>query len=84
MDPETIMAADGTDSAPENGALTMESVCGKENGVVSVETVDTTSESQNENSGNSSTFDAIEHVKEAAEVCNSRMVNLLACQIKQS
>ncbi|XP_020872079.1 protein WVD2-like 5 isoform X2 [Arabidopsis lyrata subsp. lyrata] len=79
MDPETIMAADGTDSAPENGALTMESVCGKENGVVSVETVDTTSESQNENSGNSSTFDAIEHVKEAAEGTQVEIVDDSKC-----
>nr|CAA16958.1 putative protein [Arabidopsis thaliana] len=67
MDPESIMAADGTDSAPANGGLAMENVCVKENGAVSVETVDTTSESQNENSANSSTLDTIEHVKEAAE-----------------
>lgn len=72
MDPESIMAADGADSALANGGgLTMESVCIKENGVASDETLDTTSESQNENSGNISTLDAIEHLKEAAEVCNS-------------
>ncbi|KAL1210356.1 Protein WVD2-like 5 [Cardamine amara subsp. amara] len=67
MDSESIMAADGTESAFANGGLTMESVCIEENGAGSCETVDTTSESQNENSGDSSALDAVEHPKEVAE-----------------
>ncbi|XP_019088576.1 PREDICTED: protein WVD2-like 5 isoform X1 [Camelina sativa] len=69
MDPESIMAAaDGTDSTLANGGLVTETVCIKENGVASDETVDTTSsECQNQDSGNISTLDAIEHLKEVAE-----------------
>ncbi|CAF2132667.1 hypothetical protein BRARA_K01448 [Brassica rapa] len=68
MDPESTMVADGTtDSALPNGALTMENVCVEGNGVASGETLDTNSESQNENSGDSSALDAVEHPKEAAE-----------------
>lgn len=71
MDVESVMAADGTDPALTNGGLTMEDAGIKGNGVVSGETLDTTSESPNENSGDSSTLDAIEHPTEVAEVCNS-------------
>ncbi|KAJ0247387.1 Protein WVD2-like 5 [Hirschfeldia incana] len=60
MDPDSVMVPDGTELAPVNGDLTME------NGVNSCETLDTTSESQNENSGDSSTLDATEHSKEVA------------------
>ncbi|XP_009138078.1 protein WVD2-like 5 isoform X1 [Brassica rapa] len=68
MDPESTMVADGTtNSALPNGALTMENVCVEGNGVTSGETLDTNSESQNENSGDSSALDAVEHSKEAAE-----------------
>lgn len=71
MDPESVMAADGTDSALANGGV-------EGNGVDSGETLDTTSDSQNENSGDSSNLDAVEQPKEtAAEVCNSWMVCLL-------
>ncbi|KAF8080093.1 hypothetical protein N665_0976s0018 [Sinapis alba] len=65
----TTMVADGTtDSALANGGLTMENVVVVEgNGVASGETLDTNSESQNENSGDSSAFDAAEQTKEAAE-----------------
>lgn len=73
MDPESVMAADGTDSALANGGVAVEDV-----GVDSGETLDTTSDSQNENSGDSSNLDAVEQPKEtAAEVCNSWMVCLL-------
>lgn len=71
MDPETIMAANGTDPALTNGGLTMEDAVVKGNGVVSGEILDITSESLNENLGNGSTLDAVEHPKEVAEVCNS-------------
>lgn len=79
MDPESTMVVDGTsDSALPNGGLTVENVCVEGNGVASGETLDTNSESQNENSGDSSALDAVEHPKEAAEVCcNSWMVNQL-------
>ncbi|XP_018451193.1 protein WVD2-like 5 isoform X1 [Raphanus sativus] len=60
MDAEVILVADGAEPALVNGGLTME------NGVTSCETMDTTSESQNENSGDSSTLDATEHSKEVA------------------
>ncbi|CAH8305940.1 unnamed protein product [Eruca vesicaria subsp. sativa] len=60
MDPESVMVADGTEPALVNGGLTMENV------VTSGETLDATLESQNENSGDSSTLDAIEHSKEVA------------------
>ncbi|XP_048601188.1 protein WVD2-like 5 isoform X2 [Brassica napus] len=64
MDPESVMAADGTDSALANGGVAVEDV-----GVDSGETLDTTSDSQNENSGDSSNLDAVEQPKEtAAEV----------------
>ncbi|KAL0739325.1 hypothetical protein Bca4012_015535 [Brassica carinata] len=66
MDSESTMVADGTtDSALANGGLTMENVCIEGNGVASGETLDTNSESQNENSGDSSGLDA--QPKEAAE-----------------
>ncbi|ESQ53940.1 hypothetical protein EUTSA_v10025240mg [Eutrema salsugineum] len=67
-DPERIMVSDGTDSALANGGLTMENVGIQRNGVASGEILDTTSESQNENSGDSSTMDVVEHPKEVAEV----------------
>lgn len=67
MDPQSITVADGTDSALANGGLTMENAGVNGNG----EALDTTSESQNDNSGNSSTLDGIEHPKEVDEVCNS-------------
>lgn len=67
------MVADGTtDSALVNGGLTMENVCIEGNGAASGETLDTNSESQNENSGDSSALDA--QPKEAAEVCSSWVV----------
>lgn len=79
MDPESTMVVDGTsDSALPNGGLTMENVCVEGNGVASGETLDANSESQNENSGDSSTLDAVEQPKETAEVCNSLMVKILA------
>lgn len=83
MDPESvIMVADGSEPALVNGGLTMESVGIEVNVFASGKTLDATSEIQNENSGDSSTLDAIEHSKEvAAEVGNSWMVNLLACHI---
>ncbi|XP_023634528.1 protein WVD2-like 5 isoform X3 [Capsella rubella] len=68
MDHEGVMVADGIDSTLANGGLITESVCHQENGVASDETVDTIeSQSQDQNSGNISTLDAIEHLKEAAE-----------------
>ncbi|KAH0871545.1 hypothetical protein HID58_078567 [Brassica napus] len=68
MDPESTMVVDGTsDSALPNGGLTMENVCVEGNGVASGETLDANSESQNENSGDSSTLDAVEQPKETAE-----------------
>ncbi|KAF8080586.1 hypothetical protein N665_0934s0024 [Sinapis alba] len=66
MDPEVILVADGAEPALVNGGLKMKNV-GIEgnNGVPSGETLDdATSESQNENSGDSSTLDAIEHSNE--------------------
>ncbi|KAL0726502.1 hypothetical protein Bca4012_022595 [Brassica carinata] len=66
MDPESFMAADGTDSALANGGLAVEDVGIEGNGVDSGETLDTASDSQNENSGDSSNLDAVEHPKEAA------------------
>ncbi|KAJ0251881.1 Protein WVD2-like 5 [Hirschfeldia incana] len=67
MDPETIMAADGTDSLLANGRLVaVEDVGIEGNGVDSGETLDTASDSQNENSGDSSNLDAVEQPKEAA------------------
>ncbi|KAG2319528.1 hypothetical protein Bca52824_012741 [Brassica carinata] len=66
MDPESVMVPDGTEPALVNGGLTMENVGIEGNGVASGETLDTTSESQNENSGDSSTLDAIELSKEVA------------------
>lgn len=78
MDPESVMAADGTDSALANGGVAVEDVGVEGNGVDSGETLDTTSDSQNENSGDSSNLDAVEQPKEAAaEVCNSSVVCLL-------
>ncbi|KAF8110917.1 hypothetical protein N665_0078s0104 [Sinapis alba] len=71
MDPESVMAADGTDSALANCDLAVEDVGIEGNGVDSGETLDTTSDSQNENSGDSSNLDAVEQPKEAAaEVTN--------------
>uniref|UniRef100_A0A1J3C887 Protein WVD2-like 1 n=1 Tax=Noccaea caerulescens TaxID=107243 RepID=A0A1J3C887_NOCCA len=64
MDPQSITVADGTDSALANGGLTMENAGVNGNG----EALDTTSESQNDNSGNSSTLDGIEHPKEVTQV----------------
>lgn len=82
MDPESvIMVADGSEPALVNGGLTMESVGIEVNGFASGETLDATSEIQNENSGDSSTLDAIEHSKEFAAEVGNWMVNLLACQI---
>ncbi|RID50595.1 hypothetical protein BRARA_H01315 [Brassica rapa] len=67
MDPESvIMVADGSEPALVNSGLTMESVGIEVNGFASGETLDATSEIQNENSGDSSTLDAIEHSKEVA------------------
>ncbi|CAF1711776.1 unnamed protein product [Brassica napus] len=67
MDPESvIMVADGSEPALVNGGLTMESVGIEVNVFASGETLDATSEIQNENSGDSSTLDAIEHSKEVA------------------
>ncbi|XP_056853813.1 protein WVD2-like 5 [Raphanus sativus] len=68
MDPESIMAAaDGTDSALANGGLVaVEDVGIEGNGVDSGETLDTASDSQNENSGDSFNLDAVKQSKEAA------------------
>ncbi|XP_013599176.1 PREDICTED: protein WVD2-like 1 isoform X3 [Brassica oleracea var. oleracea] len=76
MDPESTMVVDGTsDSALPNGGLTVENVCVEGNGVASGETLDTNSESQNENSGDSSALDAVEHPKEAAEGAKDESVD---------
>ncbi|XP_048636250.1 protein WVD2-like 5 isoform X2 [Brassica napus] len=67
MDLESVMAADGTDFALANGGVAVEDVGVEGNGVDSGETLDTTSDSQNENSGDSSNLDAVEQPpKEAA------------------
>ncbi|CAH8378090.1 unnamed protein product [Eruca vesicaria subsp. sativa] len=68
MNPECIMAADGTGSALANGCLTVEHVGVEGNGVDSGETLDTASDSQNENSGDSSNLEAVEPPKATAEV----------------
>lgn len=76
MDLESVMAADGTDFALANGGVAVEDVGVEGNGVDSGETLDTTSDSQNENSGDSSNLDAFEQPPKeaAAEVCNSWVV----------
>lgn len=71
MDAEVILVADGAEPALVNGGLTME------NGVTSCETMDTTSESQNENSGDSSTLDATEHSKEVAAAVGDSWIGWL-------
>ncbi|CAN8326947.1 unnamed protein product [Cochlearia groenlandica] len=67
MDPESIMATDGTESSMTNGGLTTESVEIKVNGIASGENLDATSESRKENPGDNSSSDLIDHSKEAAE-----------------
>ncbi|CAN8273241.1 unnamed protein product [Cochlearia groenlandica] len=68
MDPESIVVVvDVADSGLANGGLTMENVVVNGNGVAYEGTLDVTSESQNENSGDSSALDANEHTKVVAK-----------------
>ncbi|CAH8360746.1 unnamed protein product [Eruca vesicaria subsp. sativa] len=84
MDSESSMVAVGTiDTALVNGGLTMENVCIEGNGVASGETLDTNSESQNENSGDSCGLDTVENPKEAAQGTQVESVNGQKAQRKQ-